>query len=169
MYTLRCVPESELDDGYRGLVGEWLAAAHPTLAGHFRGSGWWRLPPLFRCVLEAGGVVAGQVSAFELDSSSPLRLFGLGDAILRPEHRGRGLFREMLSAAVNECWRREAEVILTSTKRHSPTILSLGFAPPHPFQFYYEQDSACFWRPTWLVLFRGGGLRERVRLSEGLF
>lgn len=169
MYTVRCVPESEVDDGYRRLVGEWLAAAHPSLARHFRGRGWWTLPPLFRCVMEAGGVVAGQVSAFEIESSPPLRLFGLGDAILRPEHRGRGLFREMLRAAVEECWRRGAEVILTSTKKQSPTILSLGFAPPRPFQFYYEQDSACLWRPTWLVLFRGDEPRGRVRLSEGLF
>lgn len=169
MYTLRCVPESELDDDYRGLVGEWLAAAHPTLARHFRGRGWWTLPPLFRCVMEAEGVVAGQVSAFEIDSSPLLRLFGLGDAILRPEHRGRGLFREMLKAAVGECRRREAEVILTSTKKQSPMILSLGFAPPRPFQFYYEEDSACLWRPTWLVLFRGDAPRGRVRLSEGLF
>ena len=169
MYTVRCVPEAELDDDYRRLAGEWLSAAHPSLARHFRGRGWWTLPPLFRCVLEAGGAAAGQVSAFEIESSPRLRLLGLGDAVLRPEHRGRGLFRGMLAAAVAECWRRQAEVILTSTKKHSPTILSLGFAPTRPFRFYYERDSACLWRPTWLALFRGEEPRERVRLSEGLF
>lgn len=169
MYRLRCVPESEIDDGYRATVGEWLAGAHPSLATHFRGRGWWTLPPLFRCVLEMDGAAAGQVSAFALDSSPRLRLLGLGDAILRPEQRGRGLFPEMMRATVEESLRRGAEAIITSTKKHSPTLLSLGFTPPRPFQFYYEQDSACLWRPTWLVLFRGDPPRGPVRLSDGLF
>lgn len=169
MYNLRCVPESEIDEGYREMVGDWLAAAHPKLARHFRGRAWWTLPPLFRCVVETGGRVAGQVSAFEVGSSPALALLALGDAILKREHRGRGLFREMLSASVKECWRRGAEAIITSTKNHSPTIISLGFTPTRPFQFYYERDSACLWRPTWLVLFRGDAPGERVRLTEGLF
>lgn len=169
MYNLRCVPESEIDDDYRALVGEWLAAAHPSLAHLFRGRAWWTLPPLFRCVAETGGAVAGQVSAFAVESRPALRVLGLGDAILKHEHRGRGLFREIMRSAVAECWRRDAEVIITSTKKHSPTILSLGFFPARPFQFYYEQDSACLWRPTWLVIFRGDEPRRRLRLAEGLF
>ena len=169
MIAVKCIDERELDDGYRKMVGALLAEAHPTIGDAFRARGWWTLPPLFRAVATDGGEVAGQVSAYLVESRPELSLMGLGDGILKVEHRGRGILKMMLSACIEECWKRGAEQIIVSTKRHSSMILSLGFTRTRPFQFYYETESACVWRPTWLVLSKAPIGANAVWLAEGHF
>lgn len=169
MIAVKCVDEVELDGDYKKLVGEMLAEAHPSIAGAFRARGWWTLPPVFRCVARDADGVIGQVSAYEIDSRPALRLMGLGDGILKKERRGSGILKLMLSACIEECWERGAEHIIVSTKKHSSMILSLGFAPTRPFRFYYETESACVWRPTWLVMSKVPIAASRVWLAEGHF
>ncbi len=169
MIAVKCVEEAELEIGYREFIGGLLAEAHPSIGEAFRAKGWWTLPPLFRCLASDGDEVVGQVSAYEIESRPVLPLMGLGDGILKREFRGKGILKMMLSACMEECWKRGAEHIIVSTKKHSPMILSLGFAPTRPFQFYYETASACVWRPTWLVLSKAPLAAKSVWLAEGHF
>jgi GNAT superfamily N-acetyltransferase len=60
----------------------------------YRRRAWRTLRPTFRVVaLQADGEPVGQASCFSVPTRPPIRLIGLGDVAVAPEHRRRGVAR----------------------------------------------------------------------------
>ena len=129
--------------------------------------GWRRLRPAFRALARQDAAVVGQVSAFVLDTDPPRQAYGLGDLVVSPDRRGRGIARALLERVVEACMQqRGAELILTDTVLMTGVLSRLGFEPVERFAVYYERGDACRWHPRWLAR---GTVGSRLRIAEGDF
>ena len=129
--------------------------------------GWRRLRPAFRVLARQDVAVVGQVSAFLLDTDPPRQAYGVGDLVVSPDRRGRGIARALLERVVEACaQQRGAELILTDTALMASVFSRLGFEPVERFAMYYERGDACRWHRRWLAR---GTIGSRLRLAEGDF
>jgi peptidoglycan-N-acetylglucosamine deacetylase len=163
------VAEAELSEAELAELSDLLAQSMTRLGPEYAKRPWHRVRPEFRVLARVDGSIVGQTSAFRIGTRPPRRLYGLGDnAVLRP-WRGGGIARRLITAAVEEAWSREAEVIMGDTVALRGHSLSLGFAPVPRFRFYHERDGCCRWHPNWMAAIRHPEPRTRLELQEGDF
>jgi predicted N-acetyltransferase YhbS len=168
-YRVQPVDEAQLAKSDRESIAMLLAEAFERHKELYRTRGWRTIPPTFRVLARSGADIVGQVSVFDIPTHPPRRLFGLGDLAVRPDRRRRGVARALMEQAVQECWRRSADIILTDTAVLRQPFIELGFAPVPRFALYYERDGACRWHPRWLFAAKTPVSRPRLRLVEGDF
>jgi GNAT superfamily N-acetyltransferase len=168
-FELDCIEEDELVQADATALRKLLAGGITREREGYRARGWRTLRPAFRTLVRARGRIVGQQSVFPLETDPPRRAFGLGDVVVSRRYRGRGIARRLIEAAVERCWERGAEVILTDTVAVRPVFLSLGFSPVPRFAWSYERDGACHWHPNWLAAVRHPEPQARLRLAEGDF
>jgi len=119
-------------------------------------------PPEFRVLSRDGaGSLTGHVSAFAIPTSPTTLLYGIGDLVVAPAHRRRGVAGLLCAEMVAECDRRAAEVILIDTLAAEAIFLALGFRVVRDFRYFYVRDGACHRHRHWLAAER----RPRGRLE----
>jgi predicted N-acetyltransferase YhbS len=168
-HRVQLVDEALLGKADRESIATLLAEAFERHKALYRTRGWRTIPPTFRGLARSGANVVGQVSVFDIPTHPRRRVFGLGDLAVTPDHRRRGVARSLIEQAVEECWRRSADIILTDTAVLRQPFIELGFASVPRFALYYERDRACRWHPRWLFAARTPIPRPRLRLAEGDF
>ncbi|HEX2016986.1 MAG TPA: GNAT family N-acetyltransferase [Solirubrobacteraceae bacterium] len=162
-YESQVVDEERLSDADRRRAGA-------LLAGEW-GEQWRRdahagpYPPEFR-ILARGDhdELAGHVAAFAIPTEPAVRLYGIGDLVVAPAHRRRGVAHRLCSAVVGEAWRRGAQLILVDTLAAESIFLGLGFTPAPPFRYFYVRDRACHRHRHWLAA--GRLPHDRLELLE---
>jgi peptidoglycan/xylan/chitin deacetylase (PgdA/CDA1 family)/predicted N-acetyltransferase YhbS len=163
------VAEAELGEAELAELSALLAQSMTRLGAEYAQRPWRRVRPEFRVLARVDGSIVGQVSVFRIGTRPPRRLYGLGDnAVLRP-WRGRGIARRLVATAIEEAWRRGAEVVVGDTVALRREGQSLGFAPVPRFRFYYERDGCCRWHPNWMAAIRHPEPRARLELEEADF
>lgn len=153
MHAVRLTDEQDLDPTHRHQAAQLLAAQW--------GDDW--LPdahagphaPHFRALaIDPEGDVSAHLSVFAIPTRPPSTLYGIGDLIVRPNHRGAGLASAICSAAIEECHRRGADTILVDTLAARSIFERLGFEPVTTFRFFYLEGNACARREHWMALQR---------------
>ena len=135
----------------------------------YRRRAWRTLRPTFRVIaLQADGEPVGQASCFSVPTRPPIRLVGLGDVAVAPEHRGRQVARTLCGLAVQEAWRLHASAILLKTKPLRGVFRGLGFAEATDGRFFYRENGTPTVHPDWMAAV-SGELPPTVELEEGDF
>jgi GNAT superfamily N-acetyltransferase len=167
-YRYLVVDEDGLEaDLRRGLAV--LLAASLDDGERYRRRAWRTLRPSFRVVaLQADGEPIGQISAFFVPARPSIRLVGLGDAAVAPEHRRRGVGRTVCGLAVQEAWRLHASAILLKTKPMRKVFADLGFTAATDGPFFYFENGDRTTHPDWMAAF-ATDLPPSVELEEGDF
>lgn len=128
MVQVELIYEEELSSEDRQTLGELIAAAFgdddPREQAY-----WGQTQPALRLLAREDRVIVAQQSIFEMQSRPVRRVFGLGDLVVRTDHRGQGLARDLVERAVDICRARGAEVILTRTVALRSVFARLGFQP----------------------------------------
>ena len=172
-FSVTIIDEQDLGATHLATASGLLADAFEHVGDVYRERGWRTLRPAFRIICETDGQLVGQVSAFDLDCQPELEAIGLGDGVVASTVQRNGVLRLMMLAAIEECGRRQAEFIVTSTK-HSHVgrlIADLGFIKQAPFTVYAESQVACTTRSTWWALGLDPNARSlpRVKLDVEVF
>ena len=168
-HRVEFIAEALLEESDRESIATLLAGAFGRHKDSYRTRGWRTIPPTFRVIARADAQIVGQLSVFDIATDPQRRLFGLGDVAVTPDRRRRGVARSLVEHAVEECWRRGADVVLTDTGVLRQVFIALGFAPIPRFAFYYERDGACRCHALWLAAAKTPVPRPRLRLLEGDF
>jgi GNAT superfamily N-acetyltransferase len=135
----------------------------------YRRRAWRTLRPSFRVVaLQADGEPIGQISAFWVPTRPQIRLAGLGDAAVAPDHRRRGVGRTVCGLATQEAWRLHASAILLKTKPMRKVFADLGFAAASDGPFFYFENGERTTHPDWMAAF-AVDVPPAVELEEGDF
>jgi hypothetical protein len=130
---------------------------------------WRTLRPAFLVVaLQADGEPVGQTSCFWVPTRPSIRLVGLGDVAVAPDHRRRQVARTACGLAVQEAWRVHAGAVLLKTKPLRTVFADLGFTAAIDGPFFYVENGARTVHPDWMAAF-GGELPPAVELEEGDF
>jgi predicted N-acetyltransferase YhbS len=161
--TIQVVCEQALEPGPRALAGRLLAAewgpawADRAYAGEY--------PPVFRVLDWAVAAdLVGHVSAFSIPASPALRLYGIGDLVVAPRARGRGLATELARGVTEECIARGADAVLVDTLAASDQFRALGFEPTTAF--FYMRNGAIQVHEHWMVRWVGPAPSGRIELLE---
>jgi GNAT superfamily N-acetyltransferase len=167
-YRYLVVDEDGLEaDLRRGLAV--LLAAILDDGERYRRRGWRTLRPSFRVVaIQADGEPIGQISAFFVPTRPSIRLIGLGDAAVAPDHRMRGVGRRLCEVATHEAWRLHASAILLKTKPMRKVFTDLGFTASTDGPFFYFENGERATHPDWMAAF-AAELPPSVELEEGDF
>ena len=135
----------------------------------YRRRAWRTLRPTFRVVaLQADGEPVGQASGFSVPTRPPIRLIGIGDVAVAPEHRRRQVARTVCSLAVQEAWRLHATAILLKTRPLRTVFADLGFEAAAEGPFWHREAGARTTHPDWMAAF-ATELPASVELEEGDF
>jgi GNAT superfamily N-acetyltransferase len=135
----------------------------------YRRRAWRTLRPTFRVIaLQSDGEPVGQASCFSIPTRPPIRLIGLGDVAVAPEHRRRQVARTLCGLAVQEAWRLHAAAILLKTKPLRTVFAALGFEPATEGPFFYLEHGRRTTHPDWMAAF-AVDVPRRVELEEGDF
>jgi GNAT superfamily N-acetyltransferase len=135
----------------------------------YRRRAWRTLRPTFRVVaLLADGEPVGQASGFSVPTRPPIRLIGIGDVAVAPEHRRRQVARTVCSLAVQEAWRLHATAILLKTRPLRTVFAELGFEAAAEGPFWHREAGARTTHPDWMAAF-ATELPASVELEEGDF
>jgi GNAT superfamily N-acetyltransferase len=155
--------EADLRQGLAVLLGATLDDG-----ARYRRRAWRTLRPSFRVVALQADEPVGQISAFFVPTRPSIRLVGLGDAAVAPEHRLRGIGRTVCDLAVREAWRLHANAILLKTKPMRGVFADLGFAAATDGPFFYFENGERTTHPDWMAAF-ATELPPDVELEEGDF
>lgn len=167
-YRYLVVDEDGLEDDLRHGLAVLLAASLDD-GERYLHRAWRTLRPSFRVVaLQADGEPIGQVSAFWVPTRPRVRLVGLGDAAVAPDHRRRNVGRTVCGLAVQEAWRLHASGILLKTKPMRKVFTELGFAAVTAGPFFYVEHGERTMHPDWMAAF-ATELPRSVELEEGDF
>ena len=146
---LQIVAEPALTRRHRRQAGDLLAAEW--------GAAWRRdahagpHPPVLRALAtNRSNRVVGHLAAFELACRPAVVLFGLGDLVVKPRYRERGIARALAADLVQACRDRGARALLVDTLAARAAFLGLGFADVPGFTYFYERDGACHRHRHWL-------------------
>ena len=139
------------------------------MADLYLARGWRTVRPRYRVLARCGDDVVGQITGMRLDADTTLTVYGLGDLIVEPAHRGRGLTRPLVGTAAARAFGQGADLVVASVRRLGPALRAVGFRPAAPFELYHEADRACISRPTWMLIARHRLPPGSLRLAEGHF
>jgi predicted N-acetyltransferase YhbS len=136
----------------------------------YRRRAWRTLRPGFRVVaVQADGEPIGQASGFWVPTRPAIRLVGLGDVAVAPDHRRRQVARTVCGVAVQEAWRLHAAAILLKTKPLRTVFADLGFeeaATDGPF--FHVENGERSTHPDWMAAYAIDP-PPSVELEEGDF
>jgi GNAT superfamily N-acetyltransferase len=166
-YRYLVVDEDGLEDGLRRSLAVLLAAILDD-PERYRRRAWRTLRPTFRVVALQAGEAIGQISAFLVPTRPSIRLIGLGDAAVEPDHRGRGVGRTLCSLATQEAWRLHAGAILLKTKPMRTVFFDLGFAAATDGPFFFFEHGERTTHPDWMAAF-AVDVPPSIELEEGDF
>lgn len=167
-YRYLVVDEDGLEADLRRGLAVLLAACLDD-GERYRRRGWRTLRPSFRVVaLQADGEPIGQISAFFVPTRPSIRLVGLGDAAVAPDHRLRGVGRTVCGLAVQEAWRLHASAILLKTTPMRKVFADLGFAAAADGPFFHFENGRRATHPDWMAAF-ATDLPPSIELEEGDF
>jgi predicted N-acetyltransferase YhbS len=167
-YGFLIVGEGGLGPELRAGIAELLAATLDE-GERYRETAWRTLRPAFRVIaLTPSGEPVGQGSCFWVPCRPSLRLLGLGDVAVAPEHRRRRVARTICAIATSEGWRLHASAILAKTTPLRAVLADLGYAPATDGRFYWSENGAPRVHPLWMAAIRGE-LPAAVQLDEGDF
>jgi GNAT superfamily N-acetyltransferase len=139
--------------------GEWRARGHS--GDH---------APDFRALeLNGAGRLIGHVSAFGIPAHPDLRVYGVGDLVVKERYRRQGVAGRICELLVAECERRGADLIAVDTLAAERQFAALGFAHPPPWSLFYERDGACRRHPHWMVRWHASPLPRVELLAHGDF
>jgi GNAT superfamily N-acetyltransferase len=134
----------------------------------YRRRAWRTLRPTFRVVALADAGPVGQASCFWVPTRPPIRLLGIGDVAVAPEHRRRQIARTLCATATREADRLHAAAILLKTRPLRAVFSALGFEASVDGRFFYVENGARTVHPDWMALLRGP-VPPAVELEEGDF
>lgn len=147
------VPETDLAADVRTAIGALMPAEWEQLFPGIRQRAACRLDPVARVVAFFSGRVVANQSIFDLRVDTPV--FGLGDLVVDPQFRGRGIARGLITTTVDELRRRENAPLMTDSE--IPTVrrvfLDLDFRVTPPGALLVEGHTASTmagwldWRP----------------------
>ncbi len=163
------IAETSLPAADRAEIVGLIRAGYGRVAGNYGDRGWRTLEPVSRIVARSDDGIAAHISVFALESDPPMRIYGIGDAVVAAERRGGGIGGRIAAAAVEECRRLGAEMILTDTVDLERAFVRCGFEPVPRFACWYERDGACRSHRHWLAAFRDGPPSTRLQLAQGDF
>ncbi len=132
MGRVQIVDERELAADLEAAIRQTLVQCFPKDAEFFSDSrAWHGSAPSFSAVVVKGeqviahlGVVQRQVTA----GGAPVAVAGIQNVCVLPDHRGHGLFREILAAAMAEALRREIDFgLLFSVAKQVPLYNRCGW------------------------------------------
>ena len=155
--------ELDLRHGLAMLLSAILDDGEP-----YRRRAWRTLRPAFRVVALDGREPVGQASCFWVPTRPAMRLAGIGDVAVAPDHRRRQLARTLCSFAVTEIWRLHVAAILLKTRPLRTVFADLGFTEATDGRFYYLEDGVRTVHPDWMSAARDP-LPPAVELEEGDF
>lgn len=106
--------------------------------------------PTYRLLASIEGELVGNLAVFDLSVTVPT--FGLGDLVVHPDVRERGIARELLTVAVSDLRERTTAVIMTDTGfEYLRRILQeLGFRQPEPNEMFFVEAGERRVFPNWL-------------------
>lgn len=167
-YRFLTVPEDGLQRDLRRGLSTLLSATLDDGERYLR-TAWRTLAPAFRVIaLDDAGDPIGQASCFWVPSRPPVRLLGLGDVAVAPDHRRRGVARAVCSLATAEGWRLHAAGILAKTKPLRTVLADLGYVAIEDGRFYYVEGGVPTSHPDWMAAVRAP-LPTPLELEEGDF
>jgi GNAT superfamily N-acetyltransferase len=167
-YRYLVVDEDGIDSDLRQGLAILLAAILDD-GERYRRRAWRTLRPAYRVVaLQADGEPIGQASGFLVPCRPPIRLVGLGDVAVAPDHRRRNVARTLCAIAVNEAWRLHASAVLLKTKPLRTVFRDLGFEPATDCRFFFREFGASTVHPDWMAAVREQ-LPASIELEEGDF
>jgi GNAT superfamily N-acetyltransferase len=146
--VIQVVGEQALEPRPRALAGRLLAAEWgPAWVEHAYAGDH---PPEFRVLDWAPpDDLVGHVAAFSIPASPALRLYGIGDLVVAPRARRRGLAAELAGRVTEECIARGADAVLVDTLAAEDQFRALGFEPTTAF--FYMKDGAVRVHEHWMV------------------
>jgi peptidoglycan-N-acetylglucosamine deacetylase len=167
--TTEIVDEDDLTGEDREVAHALLADAFPDHAEDYLDRGWRLIKPTFRMLARVDGRVVGVVSAFELENDRGLKVWGIGDGTIHPDHRGRGLGAKGMGALALEIVSRGPDVVVSDTVL-SRTSDRLGGRKVEPGEIYWYKDGVKQ-EPGrhWRMWEREPGLTRPLCLEEGDF
>jgi GNAT superfamily N-acetyltransferase len=170
--TLEMRLDASLSAEERRSIGAMLATGFPGLEPAEVARGWIQAKPAFRILALSGGGIIAQLSVADLEGqgihadggpdSTPRKpgwCLGIGDLIVRSEHRGKGLARFLIESAIAESRRRDACLLMVASGpevglRH---IFELqGFEPTAHRVFVERPDGSRFENPAWMYRAKTG-------------
>jgi GNAT superfamily N-acetyltransferase len=135
----------------------------------YRRRAWRTLRPAFRVVaLHVDGEPIGQASGFFVPCRPQVRLVGLGDVAVAPDHRRRQVGRTVCALATQEAWRLHAVAILLKTKPLRTVFGELGFLEATDGPFFYTENGVPTVHPDWMAAV-SDDLPAAIELEEGDF
>jgi GNAT superfamily N-acetyltransferase len=162
------IEERRLQPHLRAQISD-LLAGNLDDGVRYRTEGWRTLRPFVRALAtDIGGVVVGHAAGFRVPSRPRARVRGLGDVVVHPAHRRRGLARRLCELVVEACWRDGGDVVIAKTTPLRGVLADLGFEPVVDFRFFYEVDGACLRHPDWMAA-AAAQLPRPLQLLEGDF
>ena len=164
--TVELVVEEELSEADRRAVCELLAQNISRDQELYRARGWRAIPPAFRVLGRVDGEIVAHVASFELETDPPMRAFGSGDHVVRPDHRRKQLAMAVGRENLREIYARDPHILVGDTVAFADLLEKAGWRQPERFHMYYERGGACHWRPTWWVWESPDRPPGRIRLSE---
>jgi predicted N-acetyltransferase YhbS len=161
--TVQVVSEQALEPRARALAGRLLSAEWgPAWADHAYAGDY---PPEFRVLdWSRPADLVGHVSAFSIPTSPALRLYGIGDLVVAPRARRRGLATELARRVTEECIARGADAVLVDTLAAEDQFRALGFEPTTAF--CYMTNGAPRVHEHWMVRWVGPAPTGRIELLE---
>lgn len=114
--ALRIILEDALTEADDDAIRASLCRCFPADQESFRKTrAWHGVRPAWSVVVDHEGLVLAHVGIVEreiqiLGSDDRLRVAGIQNVLVLPEHRKTGLFRQVMTAAMDEASRRELDV-----------------------------------------------------------
>jgi GNAT superfamily N-acetyltransferase len=166
-YRYLVVEEDGLGSDLRRELAVLLAAILDD-GERYRRRAWRTLRPAFRVVALDGAEPVGQASCFWVPTRPAIRLVGLGDVAVAPDHRRRHVARTVCGLAVQEAWRLHAAAILLKTRPLRTVFADLGFQAATDGPFFHVEHGERTVHRDWMAAYTAD-LPPSVELEEGDF
>jgi GNAT superfamily N-acetyltransferase len=134
-------PEAETTDAERAAVGQLLY----EVFGDERalGRGWTLHPPAYRGLAWEGNELVGCANGSFPECEPQIRLYGTGDAAVRPGARGLGIIRQMHDYTHEQLVPELGiDAILTATLNLAWLMEKEGYERPGPGQVFLVENGA---------------------------
>jgi peptidoglycan-N-acetylglucosamine deacetylase len=166
---IEIVNEDDLSERDLRALCDLLAGGISRDKDVYRERGWRRIRPEYRAIAREDGEIAGQMSMFRLQTTPALRVYGSGDAVVRPKSRGKKIGTELGRVSAWEAYERGIDLYVSDSAAFVSTYQDHGFRPAKPFEVWYERDGACHRHPNWHLYWFVEPPAERIQLEEGDF